>query len=75
MVVEAQPHFASTRSTHGIRTIAGCALFPSGAAAITQSILAFIEQVICLVTGSAYDPNYKTFVIRSYVNSQSQRLI
>lgn len=42
----------------------GCALFPSGAAAITQSILAFIEQGChILVTGSATIPR-KIFVIR-----------
>lgn len=51
------PHFALQEALTELEQGTGCALFPSGAA-ITQSILAFIEQGIChiLVTGSAYDP-------------------
>lgn len=50
-------HFALQEALTELEQGAGCALFPSGAAAITQSILAFIEQGDhILVTGSAYDP-------------------
>lgn len=50
-------HFALQEALTELEQGAGCALFPSGAAAITQSILAFIEQGShILVTGSAYDP-------------------
>ncbi|MBI6279895.1 cystathionine beta-lyase [Proteus mirabilis] len=50
-------HFALQEALTELEQGTGCALFPSGAAAITQSILAFIEQGChILVTGSAYDP-------------------
>lgn len=50
-------HFALQEALTELEQGTGCALFPSGVAAITQSILAFVEQGShILVTGSAYDP-------------------
>lgn len=62
-------HFALQEALTELEQGAGCALFPSGAAAITQSILAFIEQGDhILVTGSAYDPtqNFCDQILRKF---------
>ncbi|MFC0180884.1 cystathionine beta-lyase [Thorsellia kenyensis] len=51
-------HFALKESLCLLEKGAGCALFPSGAAAITQSILAFVKTGDhILMTGSAYEPS------------------
>lgn len=51
-------HFALKESLCELENAAGCALFPSGAAAISQSILAFVETGDhILMTGSAYEPS------------------
>ncbi|MEW2741435.1 cystathionine beta-lyase [Providencia sp. PROV130] len=52
-----QTHFAFQEAMTELEAGAGCVLYPSGAAAITNAILSFIsagEHI--LVTGSAYDP-------------------
>ncbi|MBQ0535766.1 cystathionine beta-lyase [Providencia huaxiensis] len=52
-----QTHFAFQEAMTELEAAAGCVLYPSGAAAITNAILSFIsagEHI--LVTGSAYDP-------------------
>ncbi|CAK7080453.1 cystathionine beta-lyase [Providencia rettgeri] len=52
-----QTHFAFQEAMTELEQGAGCVLYPSGAAAITNAILSFIsagEHI--LVTGSAYDP-------------------
>ena len=50
-------HFALQEALTELEQGAGCALFPSGSAAITQSILAFARQGDhLLVSGSVYDP-------------------
>ncbi|MEQ4699560.1 cystathionine beta-lyase [Providencia rettgeri] len=52
-----QTHFAFQEAMTELESGAGCVLYPSGAAAITNAILSFIsagEHI--LVTGSAYDP-------------------
>ncbi|MDC9596014.1 cystathionine beta-lyase [Xenorhabdus anantnagensis] len=50
-------HFAFQAAMAELEGGAGCALYPSGAAAITHSILAFVETGDhVLITGSAYEP-------------------
>lgn len=47
---------------------AGCVLFPCGAAAVANSILAFIEQGDrVLMTNTAYEPS-QDFVAKSSAN-------
>ncbi|SET41559.1 cystathionine beta-lyase [Thorsellia anophelis] len=51
-------HFALKEALCELEGGAGCALFPSGAAAISQSILAFVKTGDhVLMTGSAYEPS------------------
>lgn len=51
-------HFALKEALCELEGGAGCALFPSGAAAISQSILAFVQSGDhVLMTGSAYEPS------------------
>jgi cystathionine beta-lyase len=48
---------------------AGCALYPCGAAAVTNAILAFVQSGDhILMTGAAYEPT-RTSAIRSSANS------
>ncbi|PHM39966.1 cystathionine gamma-synthase [Xenorhabdus mauleonii] len=50
-------HFAFRDAMTTLEGGAGCALYPSGTAAITSSILAFVESGDhVLVTGTAYEP-------------------
>ncbi|MGG4608070.1 cystathionine beta-lyase [Providencia sp. Me31A] len=52
-----QTHFAFQEAMTELEGGAGCVLYPSGAAAITNAILSFISaEDHILVTGSAYDP-------------------
>lgn len=62
-------HFALQEALTELEQGAGCVLFPSGAAAITQSIMAFVKQGDhILVTGSAYDPtqNFCDQILRKF---------
>ncbi|AOM41205.1 cystathionine beta-lyase [Xenorhabdus hominickii] len=50
-------HFSFQEAMTELENGAGCALYPSGAAAITHSILAFVETGDhVLLTGTAYEP-------------------
>ncbi|PHM37017.1 cystathionine beta-lyase [Xenorhabdus innexi] len=50
-------HFAFQEAMAELENGAGCALYPSGTAAITNSILAFVETGDhVLITGTAYEP-------------------
>ncbi|EFB70930.1 cystathionine beta-lyase [Providencia rustigianii] len=52
-----QTHFAFQEAMTELECGAGCVLYPSGAAAITNAIMSFISSgEHILVTGSAYDP-------------------
>lgn len=52
-----QTHFAFQEAMTELECGAGCVLYPSGAAAITNAIMSFINAGDhILVTGSAYDP-------------------
>ncbi|MBC5789366.1 cystathionine beta-lyase [Providencia sp. JUb39] len=52
-----QTHFAFQEAMSELECGAGCVLYPSGAAAITNAIMSFISAGDhILVTGSAYDP-------------------
>ncbi|CAG9410839.1 cystathionine beta-lyase [Providencia alcalifaciens] len=52
-----QTHFAFQEAMTELECGAGCVLYPSGAAAITNAIMSFISAGDhILVTGSAYDP-------------------
>ncbi|MDC9582461.1 cystathionine beta-lyase [Xenorhabdus sp. PR6a] len=53
-------HFAFQAAMAELEGGAGCALYPSGTAAITHSILAFVETGDhVLITGTAYEPTQK----------------
>lgn len=63
-----QTHFAFQQAMTELEEGAGCVLYPSGAAAITNSILAFIQaDSHIVVSGAVYDPT-QNFAIRSSVN-------
>lgn len=72
-----QTHFAFQQAMTELEEGAGCVLYPSGAAAITNSILAFVQaDSHIVVSGAVYDPTQnfcdqilsKLKVKTSYIN-------